>query len=79
VIARTPSVPTHLVSARGGLDTELRARIERALLTIVAEDPSLIADVYGARSLVEVDEDEHVAPALQAVQRAPVGLDDLGG
>lgn len=77
ILARTPNVPTHLVCARGGLDDETRARMRRALLKLVSERPDLLASVYGATSLVEVDEEEHVRPAVEALEYLGVPIESL--
>lgn len=77
VLARTPSVPTHLVCVRGGLDPELKANIRRALLEISDEDPELLARVYGASTFSEVDPEAHVRAARVAVERLGVPLDNL--
>jgi phosphonate transport system substrate-binding protein len=64
VLGRTRGVPTHLICARGGLSDELKDRVKQALLKLSQEHPELLADVYGASSFVEVDEDEHVKAAV---------------
>jgi phosphonate transport system substrate-binding protein len=68
ILARTPGVPTHLIAARKGLDPKLRARVEAALLQLSKEQPALLSDVYGASSLVRVDEKRHVAATVRAIQ-----------
>ncbi len=77
VLARTPSVPTHLVCVRGDLDPELRDAIRRALLEISAEHPELLARVYGASTFAVVDPEEHVRAAAIAVERLGVPLETL--
>jgi phosphonate transport system substrate-binding protein len=77
IVARTPGVPTHLVCARGGLSEELRARVTAALLKLSSEHGELIADVYGAKSFVEVDENEHVATAIEAMKYLGLPVEDF--
>ena len=77
VIARTPGVPTHLVAARGALSEGLKGKVKAALLKVSEERPELLADVYGAKQLVEVDEAEHVAATVEAVDALPGDLEDL--
>ncbi len=68
VVARTPAVPTHVVAVRGELSSELKAKIKAALLKVSSEHPELLADVYGASRLTEVDGDEHVKATVEAMQ-----------
>lgn len=67
ILARTPNVPTHIVSVRGGISDALADRIRQALLALSDEHPDLLADVYGAKKLVEVDPQEHVAATVEAM------------
>lgn len=77
IVARTPGVPTHLVCARGGLSDDLRARITLALLKLSREHPDLLADVYGARAMVEVDENAHIATAIEAMKYLGLPIEDF--
>lgn len=77
VLARTPNVPTHLVCSRGGLDEETRKKMRDALLKLAREKPDLLASVYGAQSLIEVDEDEHVRPSVEALEYLGVEIETL--
>jgi phosphonate transport system substrate-binding protein len=77
VLARTPNVPTHLICARGGLDEEIRTKMRDAILKLVTERPDLLVSVYGARALVEVNEDKHVAPASEALEYLGVPVESL--
>jgi phosphonate transport system substrate-binding protein len=77
ILARTPDVPTHLVCARGGLDDETRSAMRAAILKLARERPDLLASVYGARVLAEVDENEHVRPAVEALDYLGVPLESL--
>lgn len=73
VIARFPNVPTHVLCVRGGMDAAERDAISRALRELAQERPQLLAEVYGAAALVEVDPEAHVAPAREALRA--IGLD----
>lgn len=75
VLARTPDVPTHLVCARGGIDPALREQVKRALLDLAAREPRLLEQVYGASTLVEVDEQAHVRAAVDALDRLGVPIE----
>ncbi len=68
IIARTPAVPTHVVAVRGELSSELKAKIKAALLKVSQENPELLADVYGASRLTEVDPEEHIKATVEAMQ-----------
>jgi phosphonate transport system substrate-binding protein len=77
VVDRTPGVPTHLIAARDGLSDELKAKVKAALLKIGEEQPELLADVYGASKFVEVDEDQHVAKAIEAIEYIGLPIENL--
>lgn len=77
ILARTPGVPTHLICARGGLSDDLKAKVKAALLKLSKDQPELLADVYGASSFVEVDEDRHVAKAVQAIEYIGLPIEGL--
>lgn len=79
VIGRTPSVPTHLICVRGDLDDATADALAEALLSISAERPELLQQVYGAAELVRVDPEEHVAAAAEAIERLGIELDRFGG
>jgi len=76
VLTRIPGVPTHLVCVRQGLSAELKQRIQEALLKVSEEAPDLLADVYGAKSLVLPRGEDHVAVAAEAVEL--LGIDVKG-
>jgi phosphonate transport system substrate-binding protein len=77
ILGRTPGVPTHLICARGGLSNELQDRIKAALIKLSDEHPELLADVYGASAFVEVDEDEHVRLAVEAIEYIGLPIEGL--
>lgn len=77
ILARTPGVPTHVVCVRDGLDEATKTRIREALLTVAEANPDLLSDVYGTARFIEVDEDAHVAPAVEAVEAVGLPLDNL--
>ena len=77
VLARTPGVPTHLVCVRKGLSDEWKNKIREALLAIAEEDPGLLSDVYGTARFVRVDEDTHVASAVEAIESGGLPLEGL--
>lgn len=68
ILARTPGVPTHLICVRGDLAADLKGRIKDALLSLSRERPALLQDVYGAKKLVEVDPEQHLLKAVEAMQ-----------
>jgi ABC-type phosphate/phosphonate transport system substrate-binding protein len=68
VLARTPGVPTHVISIRGDLSDDLKARVKAALLKLSREHGELLEDVYGTASFVEVDEQAHVAASVEALE-----------
>lgn len=77
VLGRTPGVPTHLVAVRKGLDQPTRDGIRAALLQISRTQPKLLADVYGASTFVDVDEDAHVAAAVDAIDATGIPIEGL--
>lgn len=74
VLTRTPGVPTHLVCIRSDLPITLQEKIKRALLYISRDQPGLLADVYGASKLVEVDEETHLRGAVEAMENTGIDL-----
>lgn len=77
VIARTPGVPTHLISARAGLDEELKEKVKAALLKLSKEKPELLSDVYGTSKFLPADENEHVKRTIEAVEYLGLPIEDL--
>ncbi|MEM6749139.1 MAG: phosphate/phosphite/phosphonate ABC transporter substrate-binding protein [Planctomycetota bacterium] len=77
VLARTPGVPTHIVCVRKGLPDAWAGKVRDALLELSQQEPDLLADVYGTSSFVTVEEDQHVAAAIDAVQATGVPLQGL--
>jgi len=68
IVARTPEVPTHLICVRGGISDAMKQRIKAALLKLSAEKSDLLADVYGAKRLTEVDPQKHVKATVEAFE-----------
>jgi phosphonate transport system substrate-binding protein len=77
IVARTPGVPTHLIAAREGLSDEIKTKVKQALLKVGNEKPELLADVYGATAFVEVDGNEHVAKAVEAIEYIGLPIEGL--
>jgi phosphonate transport system substrate-binding protein len=77
ILDRTGGVPTHLICVRGDLPASLQDRIRQALLKLSQEQPELLADVYGASEFREVDEDQHLRSAVQALQNTGLSLKGL--
>lgn len=77
ILTRTPGVPTHSIVIRSSLPEDLQEKIKNALLKLSNEKPELFADVYGASKLVEVQGDEHVAKAVEALENTGLGLGNL--
>jgi phosphate/phosphite/phosphonate ABC transporter binding protein len=75
ILARTPGVPTHLICVRRALSPGLKDRIKAALLKLSVRNPQVLADVYGAKQLIEVDENEHVAATVEAIEHAGIPVD----
>lgn len=74
VLARTPGVPTHVIIARGGVNAELAGKITNGLLAILAAQPKLLSDVYGAAGLKLVDAATHVQVTRDAVSALKIEL-----
>jgi len=68
IVARTPNVPTHLICVRGGISDQMKQKIKDALLKLSQEKSELLADVYGAKRLTEVDPEQHVAATVEAFE-----------
>lgn len=77
VLSRTPGVPTHVLAVRGGLSEAFVGRLREAVLKVAREEPELLAAVYGATRLVEVDEDAHVRAAVEAIERTGIPVEGL--
>jgi phosphonate transport system substrate-binding protein len=77
ILARTPGVPTHLISARAGLSMELKNKVKAALLRLSTEKPELLEDVYGTARFVEVEESTHLAKTVEAVDFLGLPIDGL--
>jgi phosphonate transport system substrate-binding protein len=77
VLARTPGVPTHLVAVRRGLDAGTRARVRDTLLRLARDEPTLLADVYGASTFVMADGRKHVAAAVRAIEYTGIPIEGL--
>lgn len=67
ILARTSGVPTHLICVQSGLDPTLKTSIRQALIELSATHAELLADVYGAKSLIEVDEQAHLRGTVEAL------------
>lgn len=77
ILGKTDGVPTHLICARDGLSDELKKRVKEALLKISEEKPELLADVYGASSFREVDGQQHVQQAIDAIEFIGLPIEGL--
>lgn len=77
VLARTPGVPTHVLAVRGGLSDDFVARLRDAVRKVAEREPELLAAVYGATRLVEVDENAHVKAAVEAIERTGIPVEGL--
>lgn len=77
ILARTPGVPTHVVCVRDGINADWQQKIREALLAVAEENPDLLSDVYGTARFIQIDEDAHVAPAIEAVEAVGLPLEDL--
>jgi phosphonate transport system substrate-binding protein len=77
ILGRTPGVPTHLIAARAGLSDELKNKVKAALLKLAQDQPEVLADVYGATKFTEVNEDEHIAKAIEAVDHVGLAIEGL--
>ena len=76
ILARTPGVPTHMVALRSDLPAALQEKLIAALMVLGAEQPDLLADVYGASSFTPVGE-SHVASAERALVDTGLGAKNL--
>jgi phosphonate transport system substrate-binding protein len=77
VLAETPGVPTHLICVRKDLPAEMRQKLAESLLKLSAEQPEVLADVYGASTFRKPDGDAHVAGARKALQDTGLGAKQL--
>lgn len=77
ILGKTDGVPTHLICARDGLSDELKKKVKEALLKISEEKPELLADVYGASSFHEVDGQQHVQQAIDAIEFIGLPIEGL--
>jgi ABC-type phosphate/phosphonate transport system substrate-binding protein len=77
ILGRTDGVPTHLICARDGLSDELKKKVKDALLQIAKDQPELLADVYGASNFREVDGQQHVQQAIDAIDFIGLPIEGL--
>lgn len=77
ILERIPGVPTHGIAARTDLAPELRGKVKAALLKLSAEQPELLADVYGAATFVEATTEGHLKGALDALDRTGLAAKSL--
>jgi phosphonate transport system substrate-binding protein len=77
VLARTPGVPTHLLCMRSDLPADFKEQLRTAFLAISAENPEVLADVYGAARFEAVDSDAHVAKGVEALENTGLLLKSL--
>lgn len=77
VLARTGGVPTHLICVQKNLSNELKQNIKAAFLKLSNRHSEWLADVYGAKKLREVDEDEHVVGTIEALEAIGKNADDF--
>lgn len=73
ILHRQPGVPTHLIMARSDLGKERLEAIQKNLLALAKQEPTLFADVYGASSF-QVSGHEHVKTAERALQKSGLQL-----
>ncbi len=77
VLHRIPRVPTHVITARAGLDPDLAARIAAELRALAQQRPELVRAVYGATAFRSVDTDEHTRPARDALSRLGLPIESF--
>ncbi len=77
IVARTPGVPSHVISARAGLNPSIKEEVKNALLKMGKEAPELLEDVYGTARFVEVEESNHVMSTAKAVEHIGLPVDKL--
>ncbi len=74
ILARTSGVPTHLVAINGNLSTQLKNKVQKALLQISKEKPEILSSVYGAAELVVPENlQDHIQKTRHALKQT--GLD----
>lgn len=77
ILSRTPGVPTHMLAVRSGLSPEFKSKLHAAILKISSSNPELLSAVYGATRLVDVNENNHIAPALLAIEQTGIPVENL--
>lgn len=77
VLKRIPGVPTHLIAVRGDLDRQIIDKARQTLMALSQTRPELVSDVYGARALVTVDENTHVAGTIAAIEATGLPIEGL--
>ena len=75
ILARIPGVPTHVICIRSALDPALKDSIRTALLDLGDSHTALLADVYGAKALTRVNEEEHLKAAVEALAAVGQSVD----
>lgn len=76
VLTETPGVPTHAIMIRSDLPKDFQEKMQNALVSLSADHPELLADVYGASKLVKTD-DSHVKAAAKAIEDTKLSVVEL--
>ncbi len=77
VLGRIEGVPTHLVAVNKDMSEEDASKLADALIRLSLEHPELLSEVYGAKELVKVDEDAHVAATVRAIEETQLPIEGL--
>ncbi len=76
ILARTPGVPTHLIAVSSELSSELKNKIQSALLQLSQENSELLSSVYGAAEL-SPSSAEHVQNTRNALKQTQLAVESF--
>jgi phosphonate transport system substrate-binding protein len=69
ILTRTKGIPTHLIAVKSDLSSDLKSKIQKALLELSQSQPELISSTYGAAQLVlPKNPEKHVERTRQALK-----------
>jgi phosphonate transport system substrate-binding protein len=77
ILGRIDGVPTHLVAVNKNMSEEDANTLADALIRLSHEHVELLSEVYGAKELVKVDEDAHVAATVRAIEETKLPIEGL--
>lgn len=76
ILDKTPGVPTHLIAVSDKVNSELRLKIQAALLKLSKEKPEILSSVYGAAEIVK-PEGNHTLETEKALKQTGLSVTEF--